>query len=229
MLSAGTFVGPHRTRAPRVASSPISSIIPFVLRPRFTIVSVTAIAVVGVLSGTVWRPQHEAIMRRVGVDLGTLVHLRLQHLVLSTFYQAKPGIDWWMVVALALIVGSLEYIVGTGRAAVTFLVSDILTSILTVLVLAAFGAAGWHYAHAAARAPDSGSSVAMLGCASALAMVLSGWKRVLGVFVLAVYVLPAFLWWSFATWLAHVIGTCIGLAFGARFRGDAKRRAVRQS
>ena len=168
-------------------------------------------------------------MRKVGVDLGTLVHFRLQHLALSTFYQSKPGIDWWMVAALALIVGSLDYVVGTTRAAVTFLVSDILTSILTVLALAAMGAAGWHYAHAAARTPDSGSSVAMLACASALAMVLPGWKRMVGLLILAVYVLPALLWWSFATWLAHLIGTSIGIAFGARFRVDSSGHAVRQS
>lgn len=220
----GGLAGRRQTRARLRTASHFSSIIALALRVPFTILSVTAIAFVGALSGTIWRAQHEAIMRKVGVEMGTLVHLRLQQLALSTFYQSKPGIDWRMVVAIALIVGGLEYIVGSMRAALTFVISDIVTSIVAVLALASMGAAGWHYAHAAARTPDSGSSVAMLACAGALAMVLPGWKRTAGLLVLAVYVLPALLWWSFATWLAHLIGTCIGIVFGAAFRGEAATR-----
>jgi hypothetical protein len=187
----------------------------------FAIVVTTVITVVGALSGTIWRDQHAAIMRTVGVDLSTLRDFRLHQLALATFYQSKPGIDWRMVVAIALIVGALENVVGTVRSAVTFVLTDVVTSVFTVLALTAMGALGWNYAYTAARTPDSGSSVAMLACAGALAMVLPGWKRTVGLTVLGAYVLPALLWWSFATWLGHLIGACIGIAVGAHFHATS--------
>lgn len=42
--------------------------------------------------------------------------------------------------------------------------------------------------------------------------------------ILAVYVLPAFLWWSYATWIEHLIGDAIGVALGAWY-GRRDRQA----
>ena len=205
-----------------------------VRRLPFTIVLVTVLGTIGALSATVWRDDHLQIKRSVGVDLHVLAHVRIDHLLLSPFYQSSVGIDWRMLLAIALIVGALEYIVGSLRAAVTFVASDIATSIAAVLLLAAMGAGGWQYAHTAARTADSGASVGMLACSGALAVLLPARLRPIAFVVLAAYVLPAFLWWSYATWIEHLIGSAIGIAFGALFlrraaeRGGAARDLARR-
>lgn len=210
---------PARPRRPRVDMRELFGLAG---RLPFTIGLIAVLGIVGLLSATVWRDDHLQIKRNVGVDLETLVHVRIDHLLLSPFYQSSVGIDWRMLLAIGLIVGALEYIIGSLRTAVTFFASDIATSVIATLVLAGLGAAGWQYAHAAARTADSGASVGMLACAGALAVLLPPRVRPIAYGILAAYVLPAFLWWSYATWIEHLIGTVIGLAFGVWHRGACR-------
>jgi hypothetical protein len=125
--------------------------------------------------------------------------------------------------AIALIVGALEYIVGSLRTAVTFVASDIATSHRDAGACRA-RRCRLAVAHAAARTADSGASVGMLACAGALAVLLPPRVRPIASGILAAYVLPAFIWWSYATWIEHLLGAAIGLALGIWHR--TTRRAV---
>lgn len=181
----------------------------------FTLSMTLAVTVIGVLSGTVWRSDHQAIKDVVGTDLEGLLHLRFYTLIAAPFYQSEPGIGWSMVLMMFLFVGALEYSAGGRRAAVTFFASDVIGTAGGIVVLTLLGAAGWRYAHEAARSADSGSSVGMFACAAAFAVLLPGMWRWAGLAPLLAFLLLSVAWFSFATWCQHLIGGAAGAALSA--------------
>jgi len=178
----------------------------------FTAAFTASVTVIGVLSATVWRSQHVDIKAAVGTNLDALLRLRLWRFVASPFYQSDVGIGWSMVLFLLLFVGVLEYAVGTRKAVVTFFAADWIGSAAGILLLTLLGGAGWSYAHHAARAADSGSSVGMFGSAAAAAVLAPGRWRWLALGSLYGFLLPSLAWFSFATWAQHVIGVTAAVA-----------------
>ena len=190
----------------------------------FTLSFTAAVTIIGVLSGTAWRDRHADLKAAIGTDLDVLLRLRLYRFVVSPFYQSNPGVGWSMVLMLLLFVGALEYATGTRRAAATFFVADFAGSAGGIVLLAVLGEIGWGYAHHAARTPDCGSSIGMFGCAAAVGALLPGRWRWLALGPLYGFLLPSFLWFSFATWAQHLINVsaAAGLAALAWRRGAVR-------
>jgi hypothetical protein len=77
-----------------------------------TLMLTTAVVIVGILTGTVFRADHQSILDSVGFDLEALRAGRFWTMPAATLIQAQPGIKWHMAL-LVLAVGPLEYLAGS--------------------------------------------------------------------------------------------------------------------
>ena len=78
---------------------------------------------------------HDRLMDDIGMNWSSLTHFRLWTIPAATFVQASPGVAWTMLLLVGLPMIALEFLAGSWRALVTFLLCDWLTAPVTVLIL----------------------------------------------------------------------------------------------
>ena len=178
-----------------------------------TLTVTTAIILIGISTGTIFRANHQSILDTVGFDLDALKSGRFWTMPAATLIQADPGIKWYAAL-LVLILGPLEYLAGSLRALVTFFLSDWVSTILTTLALWALATMGSATAERFVHRPDMGSSAASFGAAAAVAAMLPGWlgPAILG--GLFVVLGASFAFQTLDLVIAHFFGAMIGVALG---------------
>lgn len=178
-----------------------------------TLALTTVIVIIGVLTGTVFRADHQSILDAVGFDLEALKSGRLWTVPAATLIQAQPGIKWHMVL-LVLALGPLEYMAGSLWALLTFFLTDWVSSILTTLTLWALAGMGSGTAERLVHTPDMGSSAAALGALAAVATMLPGGLAAVALGGLLVFLGASFTWWELDVATAHLMAAGAGVALG---------------
>jgi hypothetical protein len=178
-----------------------------------TITLTAAVVVIGILTGTVFRNDHQSILNAVGFDLETLESGRFWTMPAATLVQAQPGIKWHMAL-LVLVLGPLEYLAGSVRALATFFLTDWVSTPLTTLTLWAMAAVGSDTAERLVHTPDMGSSAAAFGTIAATAPLLPGplGAAVLGGLLL--FLGAEFTFQALDVAIAHLVAAAIGVALG---------------
>jgi len=129
------------------------------------------VLVFGVLTADNELITHDRLMDDIGMNLSSLKHFRFWTVPIATFVQASPGVAWTMLLLVGLPMIALEWLAGSWRALITFVLCDWLTSPVTVLVL--WGLSGLGNANATRFLidPDTGSSAAAHGVIAAAIMI----------------------------------------------------------
>lgn len=154
----------------------------------FTISLFVIVVAAGIVTGTVARSAFPDLMQRFGWNLPALRAGHFYDLWVGLLFASSAGVRWSMVLILLLGVGSLEFVCGTGRAAVIFFTLGALTSVITALLLWPLDALGVAWVRPFLYPPDMGSSSASLVCWGAA--VNSGSKGGWRTFLIAGTTLP---------------------------------------
>jgi hypothetical protein len=172
------------------------------------------VVVFGILTADNTFGTHDRLMDRVGMDLPSLKHLRFWTMPLATFVQSSPGVEWSMLLLVGLPMIALEFLAGSWRALVTFLLSDWLTAPVTVLILWALSGLGDAGAGRLLADPDTGSSAAAHGAIAAAIMLLPPKLAAIGMAILIGITAILLAFYRLDTSIAHVLGTAVGAGFG---------------
>jgi phosphatidylglycerol lysyltransferase len=174
----------------------------------------TVVVIIGILTGTVFRSDHHAIVDAVGFDLHALKTGRMWSIPAATLIPGEPGITWYLALLVLVSVGLLEYLAGSVRALVTFFVTDWVGTPLTTLALWGLAKAGSDSADRLVRTADTGPSGAAYGAAAAaLALLPRPWREVSssGLFL---YLAVGFSFQRLDVAMAHLISALLGTAIG---------------
>ena len=193
-----------------------------------TLTLTTAIIVIGILTATVFRADHQSILDAVGFDLESLKSGRLWTMPAATLIQAQPGIKWHLAL-LVLVLGPLEYLAGSLRTLVTFFLADWLSAPLTTLTLWALAAMGSDTAERLVHTPDMGSSAAAFGALAAAAVMLPAPMGSVACGGLSVFLGASFEFQELDVATAHLIAAVIGVALGLLWRRWPRGRMRRCS
>jgi hypothetical protein len=178
-----------------------------------TLALTTVVVIIGILTGTVFRADHQSILDAVGFDLEALKSGRLWTMPAATLVQAQPGIKWHMVL-LVLALGPLEYMAGSLWALLVFFLTDWVSSLLTTLMLWALAGMGSDTAERLVHTPDMGSSAAALGVLAAAGTMLPSGLAAVALGGLFVFLGASFAWWGLDVATAHLTAAAIGVALG---------------
>jgi hypothetical protein len=190
---------------------------------RATLALTAAVTVIGVLTGTVFRADHEWILNHVGFDLDALKAGRVWTMPAAMLIQASAGVKWHQPLVLLLFVGLLEYQAGSLRALIAFFLSDWISSPLTILALWGLGALDWSTAGELAETPDMGSSAASFGAVAAGAVMLPRPYRETALAVLIVYLVVEYAFEPLDVAMAHSIAAALGGGLGLLWRRHRTR------
>jgi hypothetical protein len=128
-----------------------------------------------------------------------------------------------MLLLVGLPMIALEWLAGSWRALITFVLCDWLTSPVTVLVL--WGLSGLGNANATRFLidPDTGSSAAAHGVIAAAIMMLPPKLAAIGMTILIGITIFAIAFFRLDTSLAHFLGIAAGAGFGAIWSRQLRR------
>jgi hypothetical protein len=178
---------------------------------------------IGILTANNELITHDRLMDDIGMNLSALKHLRLWTVPFATFVQASPGVAWTMLLLVGLPMIALEFMAGSWRALVTFILSDWLTAPLTVLILWALSTLGNADASRFLMDPDTGSSAAAHGVIAAAIMMLPAKLAAIGMTILVVITIIALSFFRLDTSLAHFLGIVVGAVLGAIWNRQLRR------
>jgi hypothetical protein len=188
-----------------------------------TLLVVAIVIIFGILTADNTLGTHDRLMDRIGMDLPSLRHVRLWTMPLATFVQSEPGVAWSMLLLVGLPMIALEFLAGSWRALVTFLLSDWLTAPVTVLILWALSGLGDAGASRLLADPDTGSSAAAHGAIAAAIMLLPPKLRWIGMAILIGITAILMAHYRLDTSIAHVLGTAVGAGFGWHWARQRQR------
>jgi hypothetical protein len=166
---------------------------------------------------------HDRLMDDVGMNLSALKHFRLWTVPAATFVQSSPGVGWTMLLLVGLPMIALEFLAGSWRALITFLLCDWLTAPLTVLILWGLSYLGNADASQFLMDPDTGSSAAAHGVLAAAIMMLPPKLAAIGMAILIGITIIAISFFRLDTSLAHFLGIVVGAGFGAIWSRQVRR------
>jgi len=181
------------------------------------------VLVFGVLTANNELATHDRLMDNIGMNLSSLKHFRFWTVPLATFVQASPGVAWTMLLLVGLPMIALEFMAGSWRALITFLLSDWLSAPLTVLVLWGLSGLGNPVASRVLNDPDTGSSAAAHGVIAAAIMMLPPKLAAIGMTILVGITIIAISFFRLDTSLAHFLGIAVGAVLGAIWNRQLRR------
>jgi len=181
------------------------------------------VLVFGVLTADNELIMHDRLMDDIGMNLSTLKHFRFWTVPIATFVQASPGVAWTMLLLVGLPMIALEWLAGSWRALITFVLCDWLTSPVTVLVLWGLSGLGNANATRFLTDPDTGSSAAAHGVIAAAIMMLPPKLAAIGMTILIGITIAAIAFFRLDTSLAHFLGIAAGAGFGAIWSRQLRR------
>jgi len=181
------------------------------------------VLVFGVLTANNELATHDRLMDNIGMNLSSLKHFRFWTVPLATFVQASPGVAWTMLLLVGLPMIALEFMAGSWRALITFLLSDWLSAPLTVLVLWGLSGLGNTVASRVLNDPDTGSSAAAHGVIAAAIMMLPPKLAAIGMTILVGITIIAISFFRLDTSLAHFLGIAVGAVLGAIWNRQLRR------
>ena len=179
-----------------------------------TVIVLAAVLIAGVATNTLTSAEHDRLMDRIGMDWPALRQIHIWGMPLATFVQSSPGVEWHMLALVGLSLVALEFVVGSWRALLTFLLSDWLTAPVTVLILWALSGLGDNQASRLLFDPDTGSSAAAHGCLAAVIMLLPGKLAAISMAILLGISIFALTFERLDAAIAHLLGIAVGSAFG---------------
>ena len=141
--------------------------------------------------------------------------------VLEMFLVAPAIIYVLLLVGLPMI--ALEFLAGSWRALVTFLLCDWLTAPVTVVILWILSNLGDANAGRFLMDPDTGSSAAAHGVIAAAIMMLPAKLAAIGMTILVGITIIALSFFRLDTSLAHFLGIVVGAVFGAIWKRQIRR------
>jgi hypothetical protein len=166
---------------------------------------------------------HDRLMDDIGMNLSALKHFRFWAIPAATFVQASPGVAWTMLLLVGLPMIALEFLAGSWRALVTFLLCDWLTAPVTVVILWVLSNLGDANAGRFLTDPDTGSSAAAHGVIAAAIMMLPAKLAAIGMTILVGITIIALSFFRLDTSLAHFLGIVVGAVFGAIWKRQIRR------
>lgn len=200
-----------------------------VLRFRFTLALLAVITTVGVLTGTVLRPEQSRILHTIGFDFDALRAGRWYVLPLAPLVQERAGLTWHLALQVALYVGALEFLAGPWVALAVFFASDLVATVGSALLFRGLAAAGSATAVSYLHTPDLGSSAGMLGALAAAAMLGPSRLRIPAATSLTLITTVTLLLIHREYPFEHALATAAGLLFGWAFgRRDGRARGTVQ-
>ena len=185
-----------------------------------TIGVLTAVVGVALLTASHTAAEQARLLDRVGMDLDSLRAWRLWTVPVALFVQSSPGIEWHMLLLVSLPLLALEYLDGSLRALIAFVLSDWLTAPVTVLVLWALSGLGSSASAAFLHQPDAGSSAAAHGALAAAIVQFPRWLAIAGLSILLGISLYALTFEQLDAAIAHLLGIGVGLAIGLIYRNN---------
>jgi lysylphosphatidylglycerol synthetase-like protein (DUF2156 family) len=216
---AGTAIlpsdaGPARRRPLAAAAAGL------VRRTPFTAGVVAVVLVLGVATGSLWRPiTGRSWFDDVAYGLPALVDGRWWTLGSGSLLALSPLFYVPVLASFALFVGFTERRLGTARTALICLVGQLAGLGAAAATLLALRHQGWPWADTVALARDAGFSAGALACLAAVtAAVRSPWRlRVRA--GLVVYVTVSFLFVGSLADLEHLWAVAVALPLGRRLVG----------
>ncbi|HQY30911.1 MAG TPA: hypothetical protein PK691_06480, partial [Thermomicrobiales bacterium] len=189
-----------------------------------TIAILTLVIVAALLTATNTPAEHQALLNTIGMDLHALRHGHVFGIPLATFVQSSPGVEWHMLLLVALPLLALELLAGSKRALIAFLASDWLTAPITVLVLWALSGMGSDSANALLHQPDTGSSAAAHGALACAIVLLPKRLTITCMTILVGISLWALTFEILGAAIAHLLGIGTGALIGLWFRAHPVQR-----
>ena len=193
-------------------------------RVPFSLGVVGTMLVLGVVTGSLWSPlQDRPLFEVVAYGLPSLEAARWWTPVTGAFFALTPA-QYLPVAAGALVLmGWSEWRLGTRRAAIVVVSTQLAGVLGTSLVLLAVRGTGWEWANRLAETLDVGFSAGALGAvAAASATVSPPWRgriRLLLVGFVTVALLYIGLLWD----VEHFLAVLLGLAMGPVLLGRRPR------
>lgn len=180
-----------------------------------TTLGLTGVVVaVGVVTSRHSYAHHQETLRWIGIDLDLLRLDHLWALPVATVVQSSPGLRWHMLLLVAWSLALLEYLAGSLRALITFLLTDWISSPLTVLALYCLAHLGSSQALQTLHIPDAGSSAATHGALGAAFAVLPKRWSDLALCGFFAYGVAALSFQRIDAALAHLLASLIGATVG---------------
>ncbi len=180
-----------------------------------TTLALTGVVVaVGAITSRHSAAHHQETLRRIGIDLDLLRLNHLWALPVATFVPSSPGLRWHMLLLVAGSLALLEYRAGSLRALITFLLTDWISSPLTVLALWCLAHLGSTQALQTLHIPDAGSSAAAHGALGAAFALLPDRWSVTALCGFFAYGVVALSFQRIDAALAHLLASVIGATIG---------------
>lgn len=192
-----------------------------------TLITVTAVLVVGVLSQALWSPFNESAGMDVwGYGLPALEAGRWWTPITGTFFVAEPWLFIPTLVGFAGM-GVLEYARGTRTALAYFWIGQIVAVLATSVLLAALSVfSGWEWVQNTATTLDVGASGGTFACIAAVMGLLASPWRLRGWLVLIAVVIVGVLVLGTVADLSHLIAVLLVLIFDRTLR--PRRATIRE-
>lgn len=171
--------------------------------------------------------EHRDLLSRVGSDVTSFDPQRVLAMPAATFVQSSPGVGWTMILLVALPLAVLEWMIGSFRAAVTFLLSDWISAPLTLLAIWTLARLGSSEAARLISDPDSGSSAAAHGTIAAVCMLLPGNARIVSLIALLAVDFAQFTFQRLDAALAHLLASLVGVRLGAAWLATTHPNSIR--
>jgi len=183
-----------------------------------TIGILAIVIAVGLLTAHNTPAQQRVLLDRIGMDLDALRVFRIWYVPVATFVQSSPGVEWHMLLLVALPLVTLEFLIGSLRTLVCFLASDWLTAPLIVLVLWVLSGLGSSDAARMIHEPDTGSSAAAHGVIACAIVLLPPRLALVCLAALLAISIYAFAFLRLDAAIAHLLGIAVGLCLGLIYR-----------
>ena len=191
-----------------------------------TIIILSLILIIAYLTSGSSTQSHRVLIDDVGLDLDKVINWQFWTLPASTVIQAEPGIGPKLAMLVVVALASLEYLVGSVRAAVTFFLSDWISAPLTILVAWPVAHLGIDRAYNVLYRADTGSSAAALGALAAVLVFLPARWRLAAfsvLFTILICLLPTA---GLSANIAHLLGASAGAVFGLIWKRYAHTREL---
>jgi phosphatidylglycerol lysyltransferase len=191
-----------------------------VRRVPFTLSVVAAMLVLGVVTGALWSPfEDHPWFEHVAFGAPAFAEGRWWTPVTGSFFALLPAEYLAVAGVFLLLVGWSELRLGTRRAAVAAITTQLVGVVGTAGGLALLTRTGWGWAERTASVLDVGFSAGVVGAATVTALSLTQPWRFRASALITVYVLAALVVWGGIADVEHVVGWLAGLALARPLLG----------
>jgi phosphatidylglycerol lysyltransferase len=220
---AGEGPGPAATPAPDPEAPWSSRLGRMVRRVPFTLSVVGLMLALGIVTGALWSPfEDHPWFDDVAFGAPAFAEGRWWTPVTGSFFALVPAEYLPVAGVFLLLVGWAETRVGTRRAAIAAVATQLTGVVGTAGVLALLSRTGWDWAVRTAAELDVGFSAGVVGATTVAVLSLAQPWRFRASALLTVYVLGALIVWGGIADVEHVVGWVAGLVIarpllGARY------------